>query len=319
MQAAAAQPYGPKLPLPALVEELNRLYHSIEAPHYDASHPEIHTQLPPVWRALVDQVVSRVDRPLAILNFGCGTGFEAEQLLALLPAERVAALHCYDPAPEMLARCRVRVGARRPGTTFSSQLAEAKGPFDLLVTNAVLHHLPDVPAMLAEVAPRLAPACLWISGHEPSSRFFKNGVCLAAYQRFLQQDRWRRFFSLRRYQAKLLNMLALDDDPARRVAELAFQRGLFSRQPPASVVSGLVDFHVANSPEEARGGRGFDLDQLTVQLGNGWKLLWSTSYSFMGPYYEGKLSSKWRREAHDLAVRFPKDGSNWSALWQRMP
>jgi SAM-dependent methyltransferase len=315
---AMVEPYGPKLPLKELVGELNRIYHSIEASSYDASHPEIHDQLPPVWRALCDLALTRKTGPLRILNFGCGTGFEAEQVLSLLPRDRVAWFHCYDPVDEMLDRARTRISRRWPEVRFSSKLDAAEGPFDLLVTNAVLHHLADVPDTLAGLEGKLTADAVWLSGHEPSSRFYKNSECVTAYRQFLREDRWRKFLSPRRYTAKLANLLGLDEDPARKAAVIAHDRGLFTRLPPASVVSLLVDFHVAHSAEEAQSGRGFDLDELAPRLGDRWTLLWSKSYSFLGPYYEGKLPRRWTRVARRLAERFPSDGSHWSAGWQRL-
>jgi hypothetical protein len=74
-QRTILEPFGPELPIPELVIELNRIYHAIEAPTYDATHPEIHQQLPPVWRALLEEVTQLVKEPLRILDFGSGTGF----------------------------------------------------------------------------------------------------------------------------------------------------------------------------------------------------------------------------------------------------
>lgn len=312
------EPYGPSRPLGELIIELNRIYHAVEAPNYDATHPEIHIQLPPIWRALLAGATERLQGPLRILNFGCGTGFEAEQVLSLLPRDRVAAFTCHDPVPEMLERCRRRIERRLPEAHFSTRLDDVGGNFDLLVTNAVLHHLPDVLATLAEIEPLLKADAVWLAGHEPSSRFYKNAECMTAYRQFLREDRWRRFLSPRRYQAKIANMLGLDGDPAREVATIAHRRGLFARLPPASIVSLLVDFHVAHSPEEAKSGRGFDIDELAPQLQGQWRLAWTKSYSFLGPYYEGTLPEKWARAAQDLARRYPTDGAHWSAMWQRV-
>ena len=317
-QRTMLEPFGPKLPIPELVTELNRIYHAIEAPTYDASHPEIHEQLPPVWRALLGQAVNRVKGPLRILDFGSGTGFEAEQIVNGLPKGQLAALYCYDLAPEMVEICKARISPQCSVAHFTADLKQVRGPFDVLVTNAVLHHVPDVQEVLSSLESRLSPNALWLSGHEPSSRFYKNAECMTAYRQFLREDRWRKFLSPKRYQAKLAQLLGVDGDPAAKAAEIATRRGLFERQPPASVVSALVDFHVAGSEEEAKNGRGFDLKEMSLRLAGEWKLVWSQSYSFFGPYFEGDLAPRWAKVARDLASRFPDDGANWSAAWQRV-
>jgi hypothetical protein len=46
--------------------------------------------------------------------------------------------------------------------------------------------------------------------------------------------------------------------------------------------------------------------------------VWSTSYSFLGPHYEGAVPARWAREARKLAGRFPADGASFSAAWQRV-
>ena len=51
----ALERYGPTRPMPALVEELNNLYHEHEAASYEATHPEIFEQLPDLWREMFTQ------------------------------------------------------------------------------------------------------------------------------------------------------------------------------------------------------------------------------------------------------------------------
>src|SRR4051812_17079365 len=101
--------FGPQLPLDELVIELNALYHAYESREYDSRHPEITRQLPAIWREMAAEVQDR-QPPTGwhILDFGCGTGFEAEQLLRNFPTGSIASLTCYDLSPDMLARCRER-------------------------------------------------------------------------------------------------------------------------------------------------------------------------------------------------------------------
>ncbi len=313
--------YGPQLPLDQLVVELNALYHAFEARDYDARHPEITSQLPGVWREMISQVQER--RPAQgwrILDFGCGTGFEAEQLLRKLPVESIASLTCYDLSPEMLARCRGRIAPLYPGATFCSDLAaclQADRRYDLLATNSLLHHLPDPVATARELLPWLAPGAVWLAGHEPSGRFYRNDDCARAYARFLQEQRWKRFLAPGRYLDKLRRTLGLDAGPAALTAREAHRRGLFQQRPSPSLIALLVDFHVAHSPAEGAAGRGLDFALLARAFAGMWQLRWVKTYSFMGAVYEGRLAGRWARVARELADRYPHDGANFSSVWVR--
>lgn len=140
-------PYGPQLPLDQLVEQVNKLYHTAEARDYDEKHTEIREQLPSLWREMIRVAEDQCQhREYRILDFGCGTGFAAEQLLEVLPRECVSALACYDPCSAMLRCCRTKLAPRFPDAVFCDDLKQlpfTSSPFNLLATNSLLHHLPD--------------------------------------------------------------------------------------------------------------------------------------------------------------------------------
>lgn len=312
-------PYGPRLPLPELVRALNQLYHRFEAADYDRRHPEIHRQLPELWREMV--AVARREhgaRPWRVLNLGCGTGFEAAQLLGWAGPETIAELHCYDPSPEMLARCQARLGPLFPSVSLQSELdALQEGPYDLLITNALLHHLPQPLALIAAVLPRLAPDALWLAGHEPSRRFYANPECLRLYQRFQRAERRRRLLAPAAYVGRLSHWLGRSADPVSRTAHAAARAGLFRRRPSRLAIARTVDLHVAHSAEEAADGRGFDIRSWRDELDWAWRNLWFRSYGFIGPHHEGDLGAPWAAEAAALAARFPDDGASFCSVWGR--
>jgi hypothetical protein len=69
--------YQPLVPLPTLVEETNRIYHSFDAGNYDADHLEIRQLWPGLWIEMMQHLPVR--GIWRVLDFGCGTGFEAAQ------------------------------------------------------------------------------------------------------------------------------------------------------------------------------------------------------------------------------------------------
>jgi SAM-dependent methyltransferase len=321
------RPYQPRLPLERLVEEINALYHAFESCDYDRRHPELFEQIPRFWQGMLTLAQSIVPGGnWTVLDFGCGTGFEALQILRWLRPGSLLQLTCYDPAAEMLARCQERVQPRFANARFCSTLEEVRSVapvegYAMLATNSLLHHLPVPAQTIAMLGELLSSEAVWLAGHEPSRRFYQNPVCRQVYAAFLRERRWRRVFQLRTYLRRMDHLLRMvlgrASDPARQTARLAYQRNMFAVQPPAELVHALVDFHVARPGRLAVLERGFDVMQLQNDLRPEWHLLWSKSYSFMGYYYEADVSPRWRRQARRLTADFPDDGANFCALWQR--
>lgn len=312
--------YGPQLPIDQLVLEINRLYHGFEAEIYDAKHPEIYEQLPGIWREMSKRVTEYFgSKMLRILDFGCGTGFEAQQLLQNIPTSSIGALTCYDPSPEMLEKCRRTITPLFPSATFFSSLEEvlnSDASYSLLVTNSVLHHLPDVLLTIGSLLPFLDTHAIWLAGHEPSLRFYKNTECVENFEAYLRERR-----RLPDYYTQLLKLIIRvkgNPYPYAKTAREAVRTGLFARQPPSVVIDRIVDFHVAHSTEEVSAGRGFDVFAMQEDFQASWKLIWLKTYGFMGSFFEGELKGRWARSCQELAHRFPDDGANFCTIWQRV-
>lgn len=320
------KPYYPQLPIDQLVIEMNKIFHSFDANYYDTKHPEIYEQLSPIWKEMSKKVTESIEsNALRILDFGCGTGFEASQLLQNIPASSIAVLTYYDPSPEMLEKCRKNVAPFFPDALFCSSLDEealtTNAPYTLLVTNSVLHHLPDVPSTIRNLLPSLDSNAIWLAGHEPSLRFYKNTECVKNLEAFLEEKRW----SLSNYSQllKLIVRRLVKGNIYVKAGREAVRTGLFLQQPPVPIIDRLIDFHVAHSTEEISVGRGFDYSALltmgdTLNFQPSWRLVWLKTYSFMGPFYEGRLKGRWVRKCHELACRFPNDGANFCMILQRV-
>ncbi len=319
------QQYGATLPRDELVVQVNILFHSFDAPRYDRTHPEIRTQLPPLWQEMIQRARGLGgERAWRVLSFGCGTGFEALEVLRALPPGGVAELTCYDNSPEMIARCREKISPLFSSARFCASEEDVRrgdGDYDLLLTNSVLHHLPDARATLAGLLPVLAPDAIWLAGHEPSSRFYRNSECSAAAERFTGEMRrefgWRKFFRLQNYLRRLRKLFGLHHDPWLATAREALRRGWFAREPSPDLIDRLVDFAVPHSPQEVASGRGFDYRTMERDLADDWKLIQARTYGFMCSYPEGELPRRWARISRELAERFPDDGAYFCAVWQR--
>jgi SAM-dependent methyltransferase len=309
--------YQPQIPLPLLVETVNTIFHSFAASSYDRDHPEIHRQLPPLWAQMIAQLPA--NRSWNILDLGCGTGFEAETLLSRLD-DQVIRLTAYDPSPAMIALCRRRL-QRFSQVHYCARMDEMPGtaPYNLLVTNSLLHHLPEMAATLAAVLPLMDQDAIWLAGHEPSARFFRNHACqelLAAYRRHRRRTRWLDWKS---YWSKLKRLVR--GEPLLKTAQVAFDQGLFLKCPTPEAIDRLVDFRVSRSADEdgLADGNTMDLEHIRSQLQQDWDLRWSKTYAFLGPFPVANASSSWARKARELERQFPRDGANFCSVWSRRP
>ncbi len=313
--------YEPQVPIPELVEQLNRFYHAREARYYDRQHPEIHQQIGPMWSEMITVgLAGKSNHSLRVLDFGCGTGFEAAQLLASPYCTSVSQLVCYDLSPEMLEVCRNRLNRFSCFIEYVSELEQvsvAHGRFDVLLTNSLLHHLPDPLGTIRSLSHLLSSEAVWLAGHEPSSRFYRNPSCCSVLEAFRRHQRFRKYLSPRKYLRRAMRLLRFNRDPARGAAKSAVEKDLVRRRPSRGAVGSLVDFHVARSSQEADAGRGFDFREIEENLHGGWDLAWQKSYSFMGPFYEEHLPKKWLAACQELKLAHPNDGSNSCAVWKR--
>lgn len=326
-ELAAAEP---QVQLDELVVAVNRLFHDAEAADYDSRHPEVLEQLPPLWRQMVAEGVRRLPAPpWRVLDFGCGTGFEAGQVLAAMrdPAgPLVAQLVCVDLSAAMVEQCRRSIapmasafGVEAAWATSVAEVAAPPGGFNVLLTNSLVHHLPTVTALLEQVEPLLTPRAVWLAGHEPSRRFYTNPECqrlLADYRRWRRspQARLRRMWTKFRGRRWRLPAQA-KTSPKLETARRAVDQGLFRRVPSPHLIDRLVDFQVAHDAREAQAGRGLDLGEWVIAAGDRWKLAWSCSYAYLGPHYEAAAPPPLRAQAAEVARRFPGDGANFCTVW----
>jgi ubiquinone/menaquinone biosynthesis C-methylase UbiE len=310
--------YEPRLALGPLVEEVNKLYHAREADSYDARHIEILERLPVHWKQMIEIAVRNgPPSPWRILDFGCGTGFASEQLLANLPTDRIAELVCYDPSPEMLERCRSKLTSRFGRIRFVAdfqEVLESAEEFQVLASNSVLHHLPDPFAVARQLERRLTSGSIWLAGHEPSCRFYQNPECMKLYRTYLKSEKRWQFFRPRKWLNRLTALLGKRPSPAKQAAHDAFRQGLFATLPSPRIISRLVDYHVPHGQQDL--DQGFCMDLMLDNLQPRWQMLWQKTYAFMGREFEDRLPANWRRRCQALAESYPLDGANFCSVWK---
>jgi len=305
-----------------IVTHLNRIYHKYEAAVFDRQHPELTEQLPEVWSRLLQAASPPPgEPPRQVLDFGCGTGFEALQLLETIEPGSLRLLVCYDLSAEMLARCREKLSRFEAPLKFTTSLDEVlefaqARCFDLVVTNSLLHHLPDWRATARLFRDLLAPGGFWINGHEPSVSFYRNSECRTVLEDYRRWRRWRKFLDARAWVRRVSTLLGITPNLARLTAREFNSLGLTSLPVPERMVTLLVDLNVPHNEREAE-SVGLNPTQMAEELARDFDQAFLETYSYMGPFYEGRLPRRWRSRAQDLRLRFPTDGAEFAAVWRR--
>lgn len=312
---------GTALTPPEFIRTVSNLYHQLEAPVYDELHPEISKQVPP----LVPDLVAEIPETISALEIGCGTGLMSRVLIDAL-GPKLERYTCSDISPEMLALCRKRLSAiaeMRFLLQGAEQLAGEGASYDLVVTCSAVHHIADLPRFFRAIRTLVRPGGWYLMLHEPSSRYPRNHQCAAAWQAYTteqQRRRWLRYLDPKNYLRRLRWLLRGQWGGIReRVAERLLATGVVGTPISPEEVARLVDIH---DPIMNSGGMGFgECGLWPEELGGRhlpeFQLLRVSSYGFLGNVEESSAPKPWRQVATELRRKFPEDGANFCALWQR--
>jgi trans-aconitate 2-methyltransferase len=114
------------------------------------------------------ELLSRVDSaaPARVVDLGCGEGTATASLLTRWPDARVTGV---DSSPEMLAAAaRAAVPGRVEFALGDVRTWRPDGPVDVVLSNAVLHWVPDHAALITRWAGLLAPGG-WLAVQVPGN------------------------------------------------------------------------------------------------------------------------------------------------------
>ena len=153
------------------VNRFNQLKYDAEARHYRCDHVEIYGGDAPWWDKCIAEFVVNGKSSPRVLDIGCGTGFIGERFVVMKANFREFV--CLDTSSNMLAGARKVLGGY-PGFSFTTNLDEVKGVFDIITVSSLFHHT-VYPEKLARVIDRfLVEDGIVIGSHEPNKKVFKN-------------------------------------------------------------------------------------------------------------------------------------------------
>ncbi len=135
------------------------------------------------WRAielrhLLEAIRRRGGLPGLGLDLGCGDGVVMRSLSQRLDGIRVVGV---DVDPDEASRAAQTQAYERVHVARGSSVPEPSGTFDWIVANSVLEHVPEIGALLAEMARLLKPGGLvWITVPGPDFHAALSGPGLLA-------------------------------------------------------------------------------------------------------------------------------------------
>jgi SAM-dependent methyltransferase len=299
---------------------VSNVYHRLEAEHYDASHDEILLGAS-YWQAILASIKGLLPPRIRVLDIGCGTGFASEQVLDAY-GSMVESVVCADLSLDMVKQCRARLEGRiGEGAWLAGSIrCLRKAPhFDLVITNAVLHHVVDLEEFLPTVGAFVKHGGFYVAGHEPGAAFYKSPLLTTWTNRYRKYKKISSIFSVGRW-LRRLRLRAAPMDLDVETNKILREMGLINRPLPRGAVSRLVDVHVPPSAPSAPfwGERGLEPEELLRRYMGGFELESMTTYSHIKDTGVQR-SILWRRLERALARRMPLEGADIIFAARRAP
>jgi ubiquinone/menaquinone biosynthesis C-methylase UbiE len=301
------------LPVGRFVTLVSNTYHRNESQSYDDVHAEI-LESAAHWAAGLRAVAAVLPPRIRVLDLGSGTGFAAEQVLRAF-GPRVDHLVCQDLSTDMLAIGRTRLAAAHVRANFVAGdavcLLGVEGGFDLVVTNAVLHHLVDLGAFLRLVGRLVKPGGVYVAGHEPSADFYANAAVFRYTRLYRRWRGLRKFTSCRAYLRKL-GVVPRPRSPEDLTNDELLRASAIAAPLPMGVIRQLVDIHVppATGATPFFGEPGFSAPTLCRKYLAGFTPYYLSTYPHVKDARK-RMGPLWRGVDVLLSRAYPTSGANF--------
>jgi 2-polyprenyl-3-methyl-5-hydroxy-6-metoxy-1,4-benzoquinol methylase len=298
------------MPAEDFVRVTSNIYHAHEAANYDSSHISI-DRTRNLWSDVLASLNTtfKKEQQLSVLDFGCGTGFAAEQLITSPLGTKIENVSCYDLSPDMIAQCKAKFSDDARFTYYAdasglNNMLQVEKLFDIVVCNSLLHHILEPDALFELIDGLLKPGGYFIMGHEPNKAFYHNTVLqhISYIFRFFKKVRMKLVPTAKPATSKNIAVLTHRD---------LVTQGIVPKSFPAQIIPKFVDIHVpmSNYKEQPWGEMGFDLKYINQYLGGRYSIIRQKSYNHIkdqGVY----ASATWSSIAEKLAKIYPSDGAD---------
>jgi 2-polyprenyl-3-methyl-5-hydroxy-6-metoxy-1,4-benzoquinol methylase len=294
---------------------VNVAFHQNESEVYDELHRDMWDSLPREFALIAADCVG-AGLPLAeeigMLDIGCGTGLATQSILKSALGSRVREITLLDTSSEMLKRVRLRAqGWGIPITVHEGILDTLPiRKYDLIVTCSVLHHVPDVPAFLAEVGSRQAQGGVFIHLQDPNGDVLANPILAERTERVsTQAQEWVYRLKPSRILGRLYREVTgkQGEDYISKTNRELLRRNVLTTPLSALELFSITDIHVQD-------GQGISIEKMKQ---------WMTSYELVSARsygYFGRLASvlppRRQREEKALSERRDPGGMFIGGAWK---
>jgi SAM-dependent methyltransferase len=294
---------------------VNVAFHQNESEVYDELHQDMWESLPRQFTLLAADCAAAglpSSEPIRMLDIGCGTGLASDCILKSALGARVRSVVLLDTSSAMLQRAGARASGWGVTVTIHEGTLDQSPPqkYDLIVTCSVLHHVPDVPAFLADVAARLAPGGVFLHLQDP------NGEALG---KATLTDRMKRIPSPppewvgRLTPSRILNRLRREltgkqgQDYISKTNRELLRMSIVTTPLSVPELFSITDIHVQD-------GEGISIGKMTQWM-NSWELISTRSYGYFGQL-ASTLPPSLQREEAELSAQRDSNGMYVSAAWR---
>ena len=292
------------------VKVASNIYHKYESESYDIRHYGMDL-CGPHWQKVLNNLKNSDKKELNVLDFGCGTGFVTNQIINSSFYNTEIKITCYDLSPDMIEVCKSKFSKFNNINYLSDSegfkvLKNEIGKFDVIMCNALLHHVLDHKELFRIFDDSLVDNGVLIIGHEPNKNFYKNTVL-------------QKVSSVFRLTKKITNKLKklssgkkpLQKDIRLMTYEELLEKNIIQANFPINFMQKLIDIHVpmCTLAEQPWGELGFDGDFFKREAENKFIIKEQISYNHIKDQLAYK-SSLWRTISKGLEKLYPKDGAD---------
>jgi 2-polyprenyl-3-methyl-5-hydroxy-6-metoxy-1,4-benzoquinol methylase len=304
------------------ISVVSNIYHDFESKTYDESHVSIKLS-DKYWKNATNYVCNyfKNQNDLLVLDFGCCTGFASEQIIKNRNLEfKISKLYCYDLSESMIAESKKKFDNNSKLNFYSDkdgflQLLEENKNFDLVVCNALLHHILEPEKLLVQFSELINKDGILIIGHEPNKLFYQSKILQFVTQSY-------RYY--KRVVNKISNLIKnkkvnFKQDLTTLTYCKLLEKNLIDESFPKKIIPKLVDIHVpmGDLKKQPWGELGFNADYVVKNSNNCFALLEQMTYNHIKDQ-NAYNSLFWSGFSKILEFFYPKKGADTFLIFKRV-
>lgn len=321
-----ANGYKLAVPVHQFVSIVSNYYHEVESKEYNKRHKTMFNVSSKYWDLVIANNIKQFNDNITFLDYGCGTGFATKKILESKLSSKINKIICYDLSQHMVNECKKTILSTNTNKNIEFLFLYGKQGFEelkrnsvnVLVTNALLHHLLDLKSFFNFVDSNLVKGGVYIAGHEPNANYYENEELISTTKHFQKYKRIISKLSLN----YILKKLNLKKATFSNIIELTNKRllteKLVNKPIPNTILPKLVDIHVpiGIGTQQVWGESGFTPHKIINKYSRNLKQISFVSY-FHIKDYKAYDSNYWKRKMKLLERKFPNDGADCIMMFKK--